>query len=111
MYRTIVELYCSRLERSMNMVWKIVHALALGAGRASISYEAVWAVCLHLEEQRRRETMVVLTQDFTDWSILSLRLAGKNRRTGEADHLILCLLDIVRETVLAFRVADQATCE
>ena len=78
MYRTIVELYCSRLERSMNMVWKIVHALALGTGRASISYEAVWAVCLHLEEQRQRETTVALTQDLTDWSILSLHLEREN---------------------------------
>jgi hypothetical protein len=107
MYRTIVELYCSRLERSMNMVWKIVHALALGTGRASISYEAVWAVCLHLEEQRQRETTVALTQDSTDWSMLSLRLERENQHTEGTDHLILCLLDLAREAVLAFRVVDQ----
>lgn len=108
-YRMIVELYCSRLERSMTTVWRIVQALALGAGRASISYEAVWTVCMHLEEQRRRETEVALEQDTATWRIISLSYEEKNQRTEEThdQHLIVCLLDLAHEVVLAFRVVDQ----
>jgi hypothetical protein len=108
-YRLIVELYCSRLERSMNMVWRIVQALALGAGRAGISYEAVWAVCMHLEEQRRRETGVALEQDTATWWIIPLFYEEKNRCAEQThnQHMIVCLLDLAREVVLAFRVVDR----
>ncbi len=108
-YRMIVELYCSRLERSMTTVWRIVQALALGTGRASISYEAVWAVCMHLEEQRRRETEVALEQDTATWRIFALFYEEENQRIEEMNdgHMIVCLLDLAPEVVLAFRVVDQ----
>ena len=62
-YRLTVELYCSRLERSIRMVWRIAQVLAREAERAEIAYEAVWALCLHLEERRRHETEVTLERD------------------------------------------------
>jgi len=45
------------------MVWRIAQVLAREAERAEIAYEAVWALCLHLEERRRHETEVTLERD------------------------------------------------
>ncbi len=42
-YRTIRTLYCSRLGRSIRMVWQILSAMATDAGAAMIPYETVWA--------------------------------------------------------------------
>ena len=108
-YRMIVELYCSRLERSMTTVWRIVQAIALGAGKAGIPYEAVWAVCMHLEEQRRRETEVALEQDTATWWIIPLFYEEKDQDAEQThdQRLIMCLLDLTREVVLAFRVVDR----
>lgn len=105
-YRLIVELYCSRLERSIGMVWRIAQALASEAGKAAVTYEAVWALCLHLEERRRRETQVTLERDAVTWWLASLSCEGSNLCELEASgrRLIVCLHDIARQTVLAFRV-------
>ena len=105
-YRMIVELYCSRLERSIKTVWRIARARA--AGRTDVSYEAVWALCMHLEEHRRRETEVTIERGTATWWITSLRCEEKGRSELESNGqcLIVCLLDLTREAVLAFRVAD-----
>ncbi len=107
-YRMIVELYCSRLERSIDTVWKITQALAHEAGRADISYETVWVLCMHLEEHRRRETEVSVERDTATWWIASLccEEPGQSEVEPNGQHLIVCLLDLTRETVLAFRVVD-----
>ena len=105
-YRLIVDLYCSRLERSIGMVWRIVQALAREAGRADIAYEAVWALCLHLEERRQHETEVTLERDATTWWLASLFCKGSDgwELGASEQHLIVCLLDVTRRTALAFRV-------
>ncbi len=59
-YRAIRTLYCSRLGRSIRMVWQILCAMASAAGAAAISYEAIWALCLHLEARRRASLEVQL---------------------------------------------------
>jgi hypothetical protein len=105
-YRLIVELYCSRLERSVGMVWRIVHALTREAERAEIAYEAVWALCLHLEERRRHETEVTLERDSVSWWLASLPCGGADgcELGARGQRLIVCLLDVTRQRVLAFRV-------
>jgi hypothetical protein len=107
-YRKIVELYCSRLERSIDTVWKITQALAHEAGRADIPYEAVWALCMHLEEHRRHETETSVEREATTWWISSLSCdeAGQSEARTNCQRSIVCLLDLTRETVLAFRVVD-----
>jgi hypothetical protein len=105
-YRMIVELYCSRLERSIAMVWRIVRARA--AGRIDIPYEAVWALCMHLEEHRRHETEVTIERDNSAWWLFSLR-CEEEEQTGKGwngQRLIVCLLDLASEDVIAFRVVD-----
>lgn len=106
-YRMIVELYCSRLERSIAMVWRIVRARA--AGRADIPYEALWALCMHLEEYRRHETEVTIGRDPASWWLFSLGCEeeGQAGVGASGQHLIVCLLDLAREAVIAFRVADD----
>ncbi len=106
-YRMIVELYCSRLERSSAMVWRIVQVRA--AGRVDIPYEAVWALCMHLEEYRRHETEVTIERDPASWWLFSLRYE-KEGQAGVGSNgqlLIVCLLDLAREAVIAFRVTDD----
>lgn len=105
-YRLIVELYCSRLERSIAMVWRIVRARA--AGRNDIPYEAVWALCMHLEEYRRRETEVTIERDPASWCLFSLRYEeeGQAGVGSSGQRLIVCLLDLARESVIAFRILD-----
>ena len=105
-YRLIVELYCSRLERSIGMVWRIAHALTREAERAKIAYEAVWALCLHLEERRRHETEVTLERDSATWWLASLPCGAADgcELGASGQRLIVCLLDITRQIVLAFRV-------
>jgi hypothetical protein len=106
-YRLITELYCSRLERSIGMVWKITQALARAAGKADITYEAVWALCLHLEERRRRETEVTLERDAATWWLVSFPCVATDgyERGGSEQQLIVCLFDVTRQAVLAFRIA------
>lgn len=107
-YRLIVELYCSRLERSIGMVWRIAHALAREAERAEIAYEAVWALCLHLEQRRRHETEVTLERDAATWWLASLPCEAADRceLSASGQRLIVCLLDVTRQRVLAFRVVS-----
>lgn len=110
-YRMIVELYCSRLERSAVMVWLIVRTRA--AGGINIPYEAVWALCMHLEEHRRRETEVTIERDAASWWLFSLR-CEEERQAGVGSSsrpLIVCLLDLAREAVIAFRVTDDQHAE
>jgi len=105
-YRMIVELYSSRLERSIAMVWRIVRARA--AERIDIPYEAVWALCMHLEEHRQHETEVTIERDPASWWLFSLRCEeeGQAGVGSDGQRLIVCLLDLAREAVIAFRVVD-----
>ena len=105
-YRMIVELYCSRLERSIAMVWRIV--LARAAGRIDIPYEAVWALCMHLEEHRRHETEVTIERDPASWWLFTLRYEeeGQAGMGSDGQRLIVCLLDLAREAVITFRVVE-----
>lgn len=41
LYHAIEHLYCSRYERSIAIVWRLVNAMAQHAGVPSVTYEAV----------------------------------------------------------------------
>lgn len=66
-YRTVRSLYCSRLGRSIKMVWRILNAMAQAAGARPVPYEAVWALCLSLEETRRASLAVRLERGQDTW--------------------------------------------
>jgi hypothetical protein len=66
-YRAVRSLYCSRLGRSIRMVWRILSAKAEAAGAKAVPYEAVWALCLSLEETRRASLEVRLERGQDTW--------------------------------------------
>ncbi len=66
-YRTVRSLFCSRLGRSIKMVWRILCAMASAAGVASIPYETIWALCLSLEERRLASVAVPVERGEDTW--------------------------------------------
>lgn len=66
-YRTVRSLFCSRLGRSIKMVWRILCAMAGAAGVASIPYETIWALCLSLEERRLASVAVPVERGEDTW--------------------------------------------
>jgi len=97
-YHTIEHLYCSLHARSIAMVWHLVTAMAQHAGTPPVAYEAVWSICLFLEERRLRATKILLERSNTQWWIVSLVYE---------QHTILCLLDPEQAQVLAFHINDS----
>ncbi len=67
-YQRIEALYCSRLARSIQMITRILDAMARCENRPRVHEEAVWAICLYLEERRLQQTSVTTEQlDATWW--------------------------------------------
>src|SRR6266566_9242918 len=67
-YERIAALHCSRLARSIQVVTRILDAMARCANRPPIHEEAIWAICLYLDERRRQQTSVTTEQlDATWW--------------------------------------------
>ena len=96
-YHMLEHLYCSRDERSIAMVWQLVTTMAQHAGVSPVSYEALWSICLFLEERRRRATATLLDRSEAHWWITSL---------AYEQQVILCLLDPRKAQVLAFHISD-----
>src|SRR5258708_1979237 len=79
-YRTVRSLYCSRVGRSIKMVWRVLCAMACAAGAAIIPYETVLAVCLSLEEHRKESVAVPAQRGRQTWE------RGGAGRTLRASH-------------------------
>ena len=108
-YRTIRTLYCSRLGRSIRMVWHILSAMATDAGAAMIPYETVWAICLHMEELRRHHVEVQIERGKDIWWIGQTTpditvLEGSTVRYQPA---ITWCLETGNVRVLAFRITSR----
>lgn len=106
-YQTIATLYCSRLQRSIPMVWRILSAYAARVGVAPISYEAVWSICVYLSERRCDSIKVTIQYVSERWDIFLIRpnvriQAGENTSTSS---VIACVADAQKRKFLAFRVA------
>src|SRR5258708_33490054 len=65
--RTIEHLYCSRLGRSIRMVWRLLHAGEQHCESHAISYEAGSAICPSLEVQRRAPGGINVEPRKEDW--------------------------------------------
>lgn len=108
-YQSVETLYCSREGRSVSMVWRLLKALAEAAQVPAVGYEAVWAICLYLEDRRRAvgEMDVELTDE--TWSVSKfvpdVRIADG---TGSFTPEILCVMDQATRRVIAFRIARPA---
>jgi hypothetical protein len=111
-YQEIESLYCSRLGRSWAIVYQILRAMALEAGMAPIEEEAVWAICMHLEELRAQRTAVTLERSSSTWWLAQLVLAsstgtdGANDRAG-TQHIAALVIDTEAPQALAFRAGER----
>jgi hypothetical protein len=103
-YQVIEALYCSRIERSIKMLTRIVEALATRANRPPIHEEAIWATCLYLDEQRERSLRVTTKPGNAQWwlgEIAQVPLATPGDR--QAQSPLVAVIDICTPCVLAFR--------
>ncbi len=71
-YQAIESLYCSRLGLSYATVYRVLRAMALSAGVVPIEEEAVWAICMHLEELRTQRSAVTVERTSTTWWLVQL---------------------------------------
>jgi hypothetical protein len=113
-YRAVRTLYCSRLGRSIKMVWQLLRAMASAAGAAVLPYEAIWALCLHLEELRRASLEVHLERGHGTWWIGQTTpniFIQEGSATGYQPAITWCV-ETRESRVLAFRIAPQnVACE
>jgi hypothetical protein len=104
LYQFIEVLYCSPLERSIQMVTRIVGALAQHANKPPIHEEAIWAICLYLDGQRERETRVTVKPGKAIWWLGEIAHTSATPEDDKAHSTLVAVLDISTPSVLAFRV-------
>ena len=106
-YQRIEALYCSRLARSIHMVTRILDAMARCANLTAIHEEAIWAMCLYLDELRLQQTSVTTDQLDATWWIGEIVSGAPATAKGGEDDASLCALvgviDVSQARLLAFR--------
>jgi hypothetical protein len=110
-FRAVRFLYCSRLGRSIWMVWRILQAMANEASVAALSYEAVWALCLFLEKQRRESVSVPVERGQETWWI-GLTMPDLVIREGTElayQPVILWCIEAPDFRVRSFRIVPAGT--
>ena len=106
-YRTIQDLYCDRLFRSVSTVQTILAAMAKQAGVPAIHDEAIWAICVNLADRQHERTAVTCETTLTTWAIRTLLLEVdlRNRDNEIYFPTVVCVVDQTNGHVLSFRVA------
>lgn len=109
-YQWIEALYCSRVQRSIQIVTRIVTAQARRANRPPIHEEAIWAICLYLDSQREHEIRVTTKPCQAQWWLGAIAHSSLGTREDhEGQHTLVAVIDISAPSVLAFRVGPQQT--
>lgn len=109
-YQQIEALYCSPLAPSLAMVTRIVERMAQYAGLSMLHEEAIWAMCVHLEERRLQHTNVTThTLPATWWlgTITPDPLA--DRANGTDNDIPVGVVDLSNRRVLAFRIGARSS--
>jgi hypothetical protein len=108
-FRTVQSLYCSRLGRSIKMVWRILRAMADAAGAATLPYEAVWALCLYLEERRRASVEVAVERGQENWwmGATTPDIWIQEGATVEYHPSIVWCVEAQAALALSFRITPQ----
>ena len=107
-YQTIAALYCTRLTRTIPMIWQIMCYLAQQAQREPLSYEAVWAICLHLEERRAAATAMTTLHEDTSWAIVAVTPGVLIDAAVPYPATLACVVNVASGQVLAFRTGPPA---
>lgn len=115
-YQTIHDLYCSRLSRSIHMVWQVIRAMAQQAQAPGISYEAVWAICLSLEKQHQVNLEIAVERSQHVWGVGRISLdcllwTSENHENKQIAPLLYCVVEMHTGQMLAFRFATEKTAE
>ncbi len=110
-YQTIRGLYCSRLGRSISMVYRILQMLCQQERAPVPTYEAVWAICLYLEKRRRESVDVSVERTTEAWWIGKLSPAVRIQVEKDAFYLpdIVCIIDTHTQHMLSFTIAPVDT--
>lgn len=107
-YQCIEALYCSRVARSIAMVNRIVNALARCANISPIHAEAIWSICLHLNERRAHMIRVTTQPSQATWWLSDI---ASPPLVAQADHhthrALVAVIDISTPAVLAFRIGRE----
>jgi hypothetical protein len=114
-YQEIEWLYCCRPERSIWMITQILSAQAAQCGVPPLEEEAVWAICLYLDEQRDEQTEVRIEQEATTWWLGTLLASDDvpshdDATRGAAWPTVVAVFDTVRSSILAFRMGTPSSC-
>lgn len=104
----IQELYCHRLGRSIETIVAIMKAQAYHAGVEPLQDEAVWAICMFLNDLRQQNTSMTIQKSDASWAIMSMTLAVE---TTAADGAIsrpslILVLDLSQDRVTAFKTVS-----
>jgi len=86
--------------------------MALEVGMIPIETEAVWAICMHLEELRAQRSAVTVERSSSTWRLVYLALSNASERSGEntfgeTQLLAVLVIDVDTSRVLAFRAEEQ----
>lgn len=108
-YQTIKTLYCSRLRRSIRMIHLILAKMAEEAEKPPILYEAVWAICLQLEDKLQRNTAVKIERTNSSWQLIILepQVVVEQESEGEGQPKIICIVELDQAKVLAYRIVTN----
>jgi hypothetical protein len=109
-FETVQTLYCSRLGRSIRMVWQIMCAKAQAQSVPSPSYEAIWALCMYLEEPRCTHLKVSLERGNETWwiGILTPTICIYSKQVAQPYHpTIVCCVHTQTQQLLAFQCTSQ----
>ena len=106
---TVRALYCSRLGRSIKMVWRILRAMADAASAATFPYEAIWALCLYLEELRRASVEVPVERGQETWWVGATTpdISIQEGAAVEYHPSIAWCVEAQASRALSFRIASQ----
>jgi hypothetical protein len=104
-YQFIEALYCSRVARSIAMVTRVVNALARCANLSPIHAEAIWSICLHLDEQRAHMIRVTTQPSQATWWLGEIASSPLVAQAGHnPQRALVAVIDISTPAVLAFRI-------
>ncbi len=114
-YQEIESLYCLRPERSIWMITQILKGWAAQCGVPPLEEEAVWAICLYLDERRAEQTEVHIEREATTWWLGTLFAsdAAPSRDDATRDDAwptVVAIFDMVRSNILAFGTGSSKSC-
>lgn len=113
-YCTIEALYCSRVGRRISTIWQILEAMATAVQVQPVNYEAVWAACVYLEEQRLASIQSNVERGHECWWIGKMMSEFVIQEPGGRRTVCPALLgvaDLSRKQVLAVRILPEADLE